>query len=413
MISCRWARPEDVETIARIGGRCFPAYDPANRAENLRNDPRHKINDILVAEQDGQLVGGATLLPLRVWTGGSEYPAGGVASVFVAPDFRRRGVGQVVMNRILEAHRDRSLALSILYPYDPAFYRRLGYATIERWIELRLRTASLPDSDAKAAVRTANSQDLDAIVDCHQRSLPVHNGAVGRSHRVWERRILSGSRTAVIFERAGKVEGYFLYDLVLTGDSLQQVLYIREWVTPDDEAFRGLLGFVAAQQAQCPEMRLFVPADSPLMLFLAEPRSPNCENPHSGHYSVGQVGTGAMARVVDPVTLFATRRRFFEAPLACRFRLVEKGEAAGDAGTKPVAEVGVGFDGETAWVTRESPSAWLECDPGTLAQIFFGAAKVSDAVQWGTARADSPETIAKLDMLFAQRAPFLHPLDSF
>jgi len=414
MISLRWAKPKDVESIARINARCFPTSDSTDRAERIRNDARCNISDILVAEENGRIVGSTTLIPQKVWTGGTEHAQGGVAAVQVDPDFRRRGLGHVLMKRIDQAHRERGFPLSMLHPYSPVFYRRLGYAPIERWIELRLRAAALPECEAAMSVRTATGDDLEAVIECHRRSLPSHNGGMTRSPQVWMQRIFGGRRMVAIFERDRQVDGYFIYELHPTHDVLQQLMYVREWVAPDDEVARALFGYLAAQKAQCPEVRLFAPVDCPLMLFLSEPRSLAYENPQDGHYSSGTMGTSAMARVVDLARLFAAGRRLAGPPLACRFRLIEtRGAPVGDAGDASVEEVGVEFDGSTAQLTRQSPSAWLECDPGTMAQVYFGAVGPREAVRWGAARADSVETLEKLEVLFAQSAPFVHPLDFF
>jgi len=412
MITTRWARPEDLEAIAQIHARCFPGPDGGStRAERLRDDCRFDFGDMLVAETDGRIVGGAVVIPQRVWTGGAEHPAGGVASVQVHPDFRRLGIARKVMGAILDAHLERGYGISMLYPFSPPFYRRLGYAPVGGWLLLRLRTAELVRATGeRPLVRTAAADDLDAIIACHARSLEHHNGGIARSRGVWEQRILSATRKVAVYERNGRVEGYFIYELLPTKDHLQQTLYVREFVALDDEAERHLFAHIGAQHAQCPEVRFFAPPDSRLPLLLAEPRSPDYENPLEGRYTSGLAGTGLMARVVDPAVLFRAKRRYEGPHFSCRFRVFDKNPADG---SETVREVSVEFDGTSAHVVENHPSAWLECDPGTMAQIYFGALSPRTAVRWGAAQTDSPETTAALDALFDQEAPFIHPLDFF
>lgn len=414
MVVLRWAESEDLREIARISARCFPGYDEAGRLERIRNDPRCDTGDILVAHVDGRMAGGATLIAQGLWTGGVELPTGGVASVQVDPDFRRRGIAQAVMKRIFEAHRERAFCLSMLFPYDPVFYRRLGYSTLVRWIELHLRTASLPLSDLAQSVRTATEEDLDGVIECHRRSLPGRNGGMSRAAEFWKARILTGSRRVAVFEADGRIEGYFIYELTSTGDSLQQHLYVREWVAPGALAQPALLGYLKQQQAQCSAVRLFAPADCPWPHLLAEPRSLRYDNPEHGCYSSGATGTGPMVRVQNLGQLFGSGRRFAGHPLACRFRVVEISPVlVEDKNNPPAEEVVVEFDGTKASVSSRGVSAWFECDPGTMAQVFFGAATPHQAALWGLARADSADTLAKLEVLFRQDAPFVHPSDYF
>jgi hypothetical protein len=76
-------------------------------------------------------------------------------------------------------------------------------------------------------------------------------------------------------------------------------------------------------------------------------------------------------------------------------------------------EIAVAFEQGSTHTAERPPEACFECDPGTMAQVYFGAVRPSDAVRMGAATADSPETIETLDALMGQRMPFLHPLDVF
>jgi predicted N-acetyltransferase YhbS len=56
-----------------------------------------------------------------------------LASVYVDPEYRRRGIGSALVQRVVE--EARALGVSILYLYTPdreAFYSRLGWQVAER-----------------------------------------------------------------------------------------------------------------------------------------------------------------------------------------------------------------------------------------------------------------------------------------
>ena len=86
----------------------------------------------------------AFLFRLKAWFGGMEVQVGGVATVGVAPEARRKGHGTALLTRVHEVARARGDAATVLYPFRQAFYSRFGYATTSPYRRLRLHPASIP-----------------------------------------------------------------------------------------------------------------------------------------------------------------------------------------------------------------------------------------------------------------------------
>jgi GNAT superfamily N-acetyltransferase len=84
-----------------------------------------------VALADGQLLGSASLVAQDMEIHPELSPW--LASVYVAPEFRRQGIGSALVERVVgEA---RALGVSRLHLYTPdkeGFYARLGWHTLER-----------------------------------------------------------------------------------------------------------------------------------------------------------------------------------------------------------------------------------------------------------------------------------------
>src|SRR5581483_9791389 len=159
------APPEDVETWeqewadvrADIGGR----------------------GAVFLAEADGEVVGQARAKAIE---GGVWY----VASAYVRPDARRRGVTKALLRELVRAARDRSatrVTLDVLARNEPAVatWRRLGFqddkyylATTVDELEARLGAAEHLPSRGAAYVQT---DDHDAVARAVAKYLP----RIGRS----------------------------------------------------------------------------------------------------------------------------------------------------------------------------------------------------------------------------------------
>jgi GNAT superfamily N-acetyltransferase len=92
-----------------------------------------RIGFVVVAELDRRIVGTGTLL-------GKE-----ISRVFVTPDFQRRGIGKLIMNRL--ERRAAENGVKVVYLISTAvskmFYESLGYSVIE---------GEVPSSEGSLAV---------------------------------------------------------------------------------------------------------------------------------------------------------------------------------------------------------------------------------------------------------------------
>lgn len=128
--------PRHIETLAawHFGewGKWNPANDIAARSLKLQNYLRRDgVPLMFVAQADGQPIGSAALvehdLPDRIdlspW----------LASVFVAPAWRKQGVGKALVRRVMEEAARQGLEKFYLFtPDQQKFYESLGWTLLER-----------------------------------------------------------------------------------------------------------------------------------------------------------------------------------------------------------------------------------------------------------------------------------------
>lgn len=90
-------------------------------------DPAFEPRNVWVAERGGELVSCVQIFPRRVRIGGQALPMGGIGSVFTRPDSRRQGVAGALLERAIEAMRDRGMVLSYLYAERLRWYGQYDY----------------------------------------------------------------------------------------------------------------------------------------------------------------------------------------------------------------------------------------------------------------------------------------------
>lgn len=119
---------EHLDDVVRVRSRSFGLLE-AGRLEEWKADAQVWIADgRIVGVMDGdEVVASARYWPFEQWWGGRKVRMAGVAGVVVAPEYRGRGVGSMVMRGILARAVEQGYPLSGLYPATTVIYRHLGY----------------------------------------------------------------------------------------------------------------------------------------------------------------------------------------------------------------------------------------------------------------------------------------------
>lgn len=166
----RPARPEDAEAIAEVYNHAVlhttATFDtepvtPESRREWLaRRNPEHPV---IVAEDDGAVVGWAALSP---WSDRCAYRTSVELSVYVTPGHHRRGIGRTLAEHLLAlapslgAHavlaricteNEASIALVERLGFEPCGVQREVGRKFDRWLDVAVYELLVPSEEASAA----------------------------------------------------------------------------------------------------------------------------------------------------------------------------------------------------------------------------------------------------------------------
>jgi GNAT superfamily N-acetyltransferase len=143
-------RPGCIDQLARwyFGqwGSMNPTSTIERRIERLQGHLQPgRVPQTFVAFDGDRLLGSASLVAADLPSRDDLSPW--LASVYVDPPFRNRGIGAALVNRV--AQEARALGFPMLYLFTPdraAFYASLGWQVIElaEWNGLRVTVMELP-----------------------------------------------------------------------------------------------------------------------------------------------------------------------------------------------------------------------------------------------------------------------------
>jgi predicted acetyltransferase len=393
----RSANNDDLDRLIEVHSTAFPdSRGVEERRRNLVSNPLGGLEDLLVAELGGRLVAHAFLFRLEAFFGGRRVKVGGVASVGVAPEVRRQGVGAALLahaHAVSDVHGD---ALTMLYAFRQRFYARLGYASTTSRKRLDIDPRSIPDAWRHGVVRAALGEDKAAIARVHERAAEAASGWLARPAALWERRFLRERRHHIVLEgEGGELAGYVAFQLVQEQSHAETRLDVDEIVAVDDAARRALWGALGAMGDQIAEISVEVDATDPVELALLDADGRRYGTSDVEH-PLGVVVGGPMVRIEDATR--ALEARGYAA--SGSFDLVLDDEMA----------LHVRAEGGRAEVSAARGGSAVRTSRRGLAALLYGGVRLGDAVRLGLAAAE-PKLLAKVEPVLA--LPPLLPLDPF
>ncbi|MBX3228717.1 MAG: GNAT family N-acetyltransferase [Labilithrix sp.] len=385
----RRATDADKERCIDLERTAYPSPGShADRERALFQHPLGTIDDLIVAEIDGEIMAQTQLFRLRTYWGGRPVKTGGIASVSVAPEARGRGIAGALMEHIHLLQDRRRAPLTMLYAFRQGYYARLGYAAASSRRRLAFDPRSIPRA-WDGSVRRARGADRAALERLFERVARASSGVHSRPKAVWDRIFANEERTLFVTDR---VTGYVSFVLRQDEPHAETTLVVDELVAADPAARRALVGALGRMKDQVATIELEVADGDPLERALVDADGRRYGDAVVEH-SLGEIVGGPMVRIGDLTTALEARGYLRDGSFA-----VEVGDE----------RVGVRVAGGRATVLpRASKSApRLVTTRATLAAILYGGLGALDATALGLAEADP-----RVDPVL--RLPPVMPFDAF
>ena len=153
----------------------------------VEDDPTFEDENVMIAEEAGELVSCVQIFPRPVRMRGRAVPMGGIGSVFTKPEQRHGGLARRLLELALERMRERGLLVSLLFG-DERIYHVLGWRAWQAQALLAVREATPADRAARDAEIRAfdRARDLARVREIHAQYSGRFDGTVVRDDRLWE-----------------------------------------------------------------------------------------------------------------------------------------------------------------------------------------------------------------------------------
>ena len=236
---------------------------------------------------------------------GRDRDVAGLSAVASPPEHRRQGHIARLLRESLTEYRDDGTEFSVLWPFEYAFYRRYGWATVSRYRWLKAPPEQLAfasgqsggvaadEGSGDAGFRRLDADDHDAVADLLAATAERYDFTMARSEAWWRERTLRGWKTDPYvygFERDGDLRALLSYTFEERDDGDGRAMVVSDAAVADPADWDLVFRFCRDHDSQVERVRLRLPRDVSVLDRVEDPRAVTEE-----------VRTGPMFRLVDVV----------------------------------------------------------------------------------------------------------------
>jgi predicted acetyltransferase len=302
---------QEVTEFIAIGGLAYPFMNistpedlqkQADRYKKIQNeDPNANIYG---AFRDDKLVGGMMLHDFNMNFNDVQIKAGGVGFVAVDLLHKKERIAKDIISYYIDYYRQRNVALAMLYPFRPDFYKQMGFGFGTKMNQYKIKPGSLPRTLHKENLHYLAEQDMDALKDCYNRFASKTHGMIARTN-VEISNIFAPGKTTVIYKQGENVEGYvsFFFKKVGEQNAFKNDILVKELVYHNLAVFKQLMNFLHTQFDQINRIVINT-QDEYFHYLLSDPRDESDNSFAPVYHQSNLQGVGLMYRIIDTALFF-------------------------------------------------------------------------------------------------------------
>jgi len=332
----------------------------------------------LTTRVEGRLVAGLAAGPGSLTVPGAEVAASIVASAWVEPTHRRRGLLRGLLRRHLDELHDSGVAVAALVPAESGIYRSSGFGAACQVATVRVPARAAGFTSSSPVRLVEKDAALPQMAAVYERARGVYPGMLARDGAWWAFSYHSAADGPLFF--ALHADGFAAYrvEQKWTDGNPDDTISIQELVANTPEAYAALWRHCLDLDLAARVVAYNRPLDEPLLHLLADPRRLRQRPLDSLH-----------VRLVDVEAALGARRFRGEVSLVVE---VEDEFCAWNRGRYRV---------DAGGCRRTEEPADLSLDVAALASVYLGGPSLDSLWRAGRVRECAPGAVKRADMHFA------------
>ncbi len=396
---------QDLDAFVIIAANAYPGIKIVSEEDRRKTKERFMAQlqdptiDLYGLFRQGQLLGGMRFHHFTMRLLSTNASAGGVGMVAVDLLHKKEKVARDMIAYFISYYREHGACMTMLYPFRPDFYAKMGFGYGAKMSRYTVNPASLPRGGCKENVRFLRTEDKPALRECYNRHMARTNGLIAKSDYELNRLFENPRNHIVGYWEGGQVMGYAVFSFrSLDPDNfLPHNIHIPELVHETPESLAGLLAFLHTQADQVNAI-VFDLQDDTFHHLLHDPRDGTGAMLAELYHECNAQGVGIMYRVVDTRRVFQVLADHNFGGQTCALKLSVRDSFLPDndgsvivrfeRGAPQLADDGCGYDVE------------IRLDISNFSSLLMGAVDFKHLYQYGLAGISDAQYVDIVNKLF-------------
>lgn len=298
---------QDFEQAANIAALAYPGMNlqtpekKAALAERLMKEQEEQNNTRYFGyfNEGKELLGIYRLNDFECNINGKFQRIFGIGMVAVHLLHKKEKVAFHLLTHFHELARKEKVSIVSLYPFNPSFYRKMGYGFGPTRYEFKFKPEALIVDGKKGLVEFLSPNDEESIVQLYDDYANDHHGMMKRT---WaERQQIKNAKTHYVgVKENGRLIGALAFTLEPVKDShfLHQHMIVYEWIWTKPDGYKQLASWLHSQQDQVDRI-VYRTNDKSFVHALSNPSNDSNHLIPSVYHEVATTGSGLMYRLTN------------------------------------------------------------------------------------------------------------------
>ena len=163
MDNIRYAKTSEIDQLTRIWHKCFdepPGYCDWHFKKRFTNDNTFAYLD------DNKIVSDLMMVPYEFEMRGKKFNSNFVVGAATDPDYQKKGLMKKLLKYAFYQLRGKNQGISMLYPFNYGFYRKMGYEVVSNCIRYNLTVEQIDNikiENDNIEIGELNTNDMQSI----------------------------------------------------------------------------------------------------------------------------------------------------------------------------------------------------------------------------------------------------------
>lgn len=255
----------------------------------------------------------------------SKIKVGGIGLVAVDFLHKKEKIAKTIMTDFMEYYRKEGVSMAILYPFNPEFYKKMGFGFGTSMSQYSIKPSNLPKGESKSHIRYMKQNDAKGLLDCYTRIYEKTNGLMEKYEREFHLLFNNPNIKVVGYEKNNEIKAYMTFEFKSSHDKNTFVndMVVNQLLFEDHESFMELMTFLNSQSDQINNV-VFNIQDENFRFILDDPRNGSNNLLTSVYHESSTQGTGIMYRVIDTKGIMNELKNHNFNGVSCKLKITIK-----------------------------------------------------------------------------------------